>query len=42
MRHANRYTNGWHSPIDLHGGQLGSAPSAGVDAAGKQGTAPNG
>ncbi len=32
------YTNRWNGPLDLGAGQLGSAPSAGVDAAGKQGT----
>jgi hypothetical protein len=31
----------WHGPIDLRGQKLASAPSAGVDAAGKQGTRPH-
>jgi hypothetical protein len=30
----NRDAGGWQSPVDLGGGQLGSAPAAGVDAVG--------
>jgi hypothetical protein len=30
------YTGRWNGPLDFQGGQLGSAPTAGIDAAGKQ------